>query len=309
MTSDIARGIDVLSWTGPAAWRTRTTRCLRVDRARGARTVVGSPVPASVPAHPYTDRDRIPPVHVDNVDCATFRGIVAGFRDGSYGPRLPVRRDQMASFIARMIDTAQGARPLPAAGTSDDRFEDIDGNVHEDNIKRLYAAGIIAGRSETSYAPGQAVRRDQVASFVLRAAAYASGVDLDSVESDDQAFPDVGPDNVHFERVNGAAELGLVAGRTDGRYYPASSTERAQMASVVVRSLIHVEQGAAATSARSTANPDDTGAAAGSSGGGPLAAAAQLGVGAEEGLALLLLLLLPAAVLHGRRHRPGVVPE
>jgi hypothetical protein len=309
MTSDIVRGIDVMSWTGPAAVANANDPLPPGRPAPGAPDGPGDRAvscPAAVPPHPYTDRDRIPPVHVDNVDCATFRGIVAGFRDGSYGPRLPVRRDQMASFIARMIDTAEGARPLPDAEESDDRFRDIDGNTHEDNIKRLHAAGIIAGRTETSYAPSQNVRRDQVATFVLRAAAYASGADLDDVESDEQAFPDVGPDNVHFGRVNGAAELGLVAGRTDGRFYPDNSTERAQMASVVVRSLIHVEGTAGGGG---NASSSDAGAAASSSGAGPLAAATQAGVGSEEGMALLLLLLLPAVVVYGRRQRLGLVAE
>jgi hypothetical protein len=319
MTSDIARGIDVMTWTGPSGVVNESDPLPPGRPGPGDPGGPGGPggpgdpgdravsCPDPVPPHPYTDRDRIPPVHVDNVDCATFRDIVAGFRDGSYGPRLPVRRDQMASFIARMIDTAEGARPLPDADESGDRFRDIDGNTHEDNIKRLHAAGIIAGRSETSYAPGQVVRRDQVASFVLRAAAYATGVAFEDVESDDRAFPDVGPDNVHFERVNGAAEMGLVAGRTDGRFHPANSTERAQMASVVVRSLIHIERAGAGGGA---AGASDAGAVGSSPGNGPLAAAAaQVDLMSEEGLALLLLVLLPAVVLSARRQRVRVATE
>jgi hypothetical protein len=129
---------------------------------------------------------------------------------------------------------------------------------------------------------------------VLRAAAYATGVEFADAESDEQAFPDVGPDNVHFERVNGAAELDLVEGRTDGDYHPARSTERAQMASVVIRALIHAEPDTAGSSDVSTASADGEAATP---------AVSRAGMGGEENLALLLLLLLPVAVVYGRRRR------
>ena len=288
MASDIARGIDIMTWTGPAGPENEHDP-LPPGRP-GAQEPGDSSIscPQSTPAHSYTDRDAIPPVHVPNVDCATLRGIVEGFTDGSYGPRLDVRRDQMASFIARMIDTAEGARSLPDADESTDEFEDIEGNTHEDNIKRLHAAGIIEGRTSTRYAPSSDVRRDQVATFVLRAAAYALDIDFEDVESDQQAFPDVGADNVHFERVNGAAELGLAEGHTDDTYRPANGTERAQMASLVVRTLVHVESGAEATAA----GDDDRQRTA--------AAATWFDRSGTPAL-LALTLLLPAAVLYSRR--------
>jgi hypothetical protein len=303
ISNDIDRGVDILTWTGPAGPENTTaptppTRDVRDGDDPGDPDRLVS-CPENVPAHPYTDRDRIPPVHLDNVDCATFREIVQGFRDGSYGPSLPVQRDQMASYIARMIDTAEGAQALPDAEESEDEFEDLDGNVHEDNIKRLHAAGIIVGRTESEYAPQQPVRRDQVATFVLRAAAYATGVDFEELESDEQAFEDVGEDNVHFERVNGAYELELVLGKTDGTYGPSDSTRRDQMASLVVRTLIHVEQETAGTG--DDAGSSEAAAFVPAGSGAPLTG--QLAIGGEEGLALLVLFLLPMAVLHGRRRR------
>ena len=61
--------------------------------------------PEDPPPAPYTDRDEIPEVHVRNVDCVTFRNIALGFTDGTYRPALPVSRDQMASFLARLYAT------------------------------------------------------------------------------------------------------------------------------------------------------------------------------------------------------------
>jgi hypothetical protein len=208
----------------------------RVDGGEPA----GCPV-APAPESDFSDRAVIPAAHVANVDCATAREIVTGFADGTYRPTDVVRRDQMASFVARTLDAADGAQPLPAADDADAAFADIDGNVHGDNIRRLQAAGIVEGRSAEEYAPDVEVRRDQVATFALRAAAYASGVDVEELESGDQAFDDVDATNVHFARVNGASDVGLVEGRGDGTYTPAASTRRDQMASLMIRTLSTVE--------------------------------------------------------------------
>jgi hypothetical protein len=190
----------------------------------------------------YVDWAEIPPAHVRAVDCATARGIVRGGGDGAFEPRRDVRRDQMASLIARTVDSAEGVRGLPDAEDADDGFDDLEDNVHAEQIRRLFAAGIVTGRTETTYAPASSTRRDQVASFALRAYAYASGTDLETLESDRQAFEDVGPDNAHFAAVNGAAELGLIRGRTTDRYAPGSRMSRDQLATVVVGLLEALEE-------------------------------------------------------------------
>ena len=55
-----------------------------------------------------------------------------------------VTRDQMASFLARAFELADAGR---------DFFPDDDGNVHEDNINRLAAAGITEGFDDGTYGP------------------------------------------------------------------------------------------------------------------------------------------------------------
>jgi hypothetical protein len=199
--------------------------------------------PGDTPEAAYGDRGEIPADHRRNVDCTTARGITEGFTDGTYRPADAVRRDQMASFIVRTVEDAEGAPSVPAAEESDDGFADIDGNVHEDRIRQAFAAGIAEGRSRTEYAPAMNIRRDQIASFVLRAHAFATGQDVAALESDEQAFDDVGPDNVHFRRVNGAAELGLVRGRSATAFEPAADTRRDQMATLMARLLAGLEDG------------------------------------------------------------------
>jgi hypothetical protein len=42
--------------------------------------------------------------HESNINLAAQAGFLAGRADGSYGPELSVQRDQMASFLARVLD-------------------------------------------------------------------------------------------------------------------------------------------------------------------------------------------------------------
>jgi len=191
---------------------------------------------------PFTDRDDIPDAHVRNVDCAEDFGIVTGFVDNSYGPRLPVRRDQMASFIARGLDAA-GVN-LPSG--DENRFTDVTTGPHRVNVNRLAEADIVRGGAQnlpaTQYGAGLQTRRDQMASFLMRAAGYALEDNPDAFEDDfsddaDQVFTDVPPGNTHFGNVNAASEFGLAQGFVDGLYRPGQSTRRDQMASFVVRLL------------------------------------------------------------------------
>jgi len=111
----------------------------------------------------FTDDDGS--IHEDDIDRIRFADITFGCsEDGTlFCPDQFVRRDEMASFIAR-------AEGLSDTGTGD-YFTDIDGNIHEDNINKIAAAGITLGCNEggTLFCPDDYVRRDEMASFLARA--------------------------------------------------------------------------------------------------------------------------------------------
>jgi hypothetical protein len=87
-------------------------------------------------------------------------GITSGCNTRAYCPDDPVKRDQMASFLAR-------ARSLPHVST--DYFGDDAGNIHEKNINALAAAGITSGCGSGVYCPKGLVTRGQMAAFLHRA--------------------------------------------------------------------------------------------------------------------------------------------
>ena len=88
------------------------------------------------PGGTFTDDDGNE--HEGFIEAIAAAGITLGCNpEGTlYCPAEPVRRDQMASFIARGFE-------LPAA--TEDFFPDDEGNTHEDNINRVAAAGITLG--------------------------------------------------------------------------------------------------------------------------------------------------------------------
>jgi hypothetical protein len=143
-----------------------------VDRAAMASYVARAlqRLPAvSVPA-PSDDRfdDYATGVHADNVHVLRAAAIVEGRGDGTYDPGGVVTRAQMASYIARAIEfVIDGELPAEQNGV----FPDTSG-VHQTNIDKLAAIGVVTGRQDGSYAPSEPVSRAAMASFVARALDY-----------------------------------------------------------------------------------------------------------------------------------------
>jgi len=192
------------------------------------------PCHVAAPPAPFSDRDQTAEVHRLSVDCAFATGITHGAGQGDrYDPRLAVRRDQMASFIVRTLQAAGGIEiPSP----TDQGFTDVSGNTHEDAINQLAALGITQGRTATRYAPAELVRRDQMASFIMRGANVAFDTTFDAV--DGPYFADVPPTNVHSVNIDAGFELfGLTIGQADNVFAPDRSVRRDQMATFLIRLL------------------------------------------------------------------------
>ena len=187
----------------------------------------------SNPPAPFTDRAAIPSVHRLNVDCAYNTDVAEGYTNGMFGPADRVRRDQFASFLVRMLEAGDVVLPEP----EDQGFTDIEGNPHEDAINVLIQTGIAEGVSETRYDPAGHLRRDQTATFVLRAAAYVEDVTLESLQRPSGPFVDVPAGNAHVANINGARHFDLTIGRTATTYEPAQPTRRDQMATFLMRLL------------------------------------------------------------------------
>jgi glucose/arabinose dehydrogenase len=98
--------------------------------------------------------------HEDNINRIAAAGITSGCAGTRYCPDGRVNRGAMATFLVNALD-------LPP--TSEDFFDDDEGNPHEANINRLAAAGITSGCGGGDYCPRESVTRGQMAAFLHRA--------------------------------------------------------------------------------------------------------------------------------------------
>lgn len=166
--------------------------------------------------------------HAEAIACLEAYGLAFGAQDGQFRPRQDVSRDQMASFLQRLL-TAAGVE-LPAAPP--DAFPDDDGSVHELAINQLAAIGVIEGKADGRYAPRDPVTRAQMASLLIRATELVIGESLPTPAS---PFTDIGPP--HLAAIDAAYAAGITQGKTATTFDPQSSLLRDQMASLLVRTL------------------------------------------------------------------------
>lgn len=190
--------------------------------------------PVDAPEVDAGDREGVPAAHARNVDCAAFLEIALGSADDGLHPDRRMRRDQMASVVARTLEAAGVALPDPEEGRE---FSDVGAdNPHGESIRRLRAARVVrggpGGTSRDEYGPALPTRRDQLASVLARARAYAFDEDVDG---DGQPFDDVADDNVHATAIGAAVDGGLALGSKPGAFSPARPARRDQTVSAATR--------------------------------------------------------------------------
>lgn len=203
-----------------------------------ARTITDACPPGRVPDRNFPDVPAANP-HRDAVNCIAWWQVTIGKRlpGGAvgYAPLQDVTRGQLASFLARLIRRTGGT--LPAGPNA---FRDDDSSAHAANIDALFQAGIVEGFPDGTFRPDAPIRRDQLASFVARAATYRRGVAL-------PAGPDFFDDddgNEHEANIQALALAGIVQGTAPRLYSPLDDLTRQQMASSLVRLLdLLVEEG------------------------------------------------------------------
>jgi hypothetical protein len=180
-----------------------------------------------VPAGSF--RDTAGSVHAAAIDCAVWWQLTGGTTPTTYSPGQGVTRAQMASFLARLVLRSGGS--LPSAPP--DAFSDDAGTSHQTAINQLAAVGVIAGKGGRSYDPAGVVRRDQMATFLVRAYEYRTSR---TMAAGANYFADDNG-NTHEASIGKAARAGFTGGSGDGRFQPGTTTDRGQMASFLTRVL------------------------------------------------------------------------
>jgi len=155
----------------------------------------------------------------DDIVWLSDTGITTGCGGGRFCPNSPVSRGQLATFLVRALD-------LPPV--AEDYFDDDDGTTHEASINSLAAAGITDGCGAGRYCPDTLVRRDQMATFLSRALAFAP-TDTNFFVDDDGS--------IHEPNINRVAAMSVTTGCAPSMYCPDDRVTRGQMAAFLHRAL------------------------------------------------------------------------
>ena len=199
----------------------KTVSGVRLNLNTAIITLLYTPIFADVaPSHPhYTNIQTIYPSITSGCATDPLR----------YCPSSSVTRGQMAVFLIRAMGLEGDLGP----------YQGLFGDVPQTHpfvrhIERLYTEGITSGCSTEPrrYCPGSSVTRGQMAVFLIRGMDHAHDLALFQ-----GVFTDVLASNSMASYIEHLYEHDVTAGCGGGKYCPASSVTRAQMATFLVRAF------------------------------------------------------------------------
>ncbi|MFR9171740.1 S-layer homology domain-containing protein [Evtepia sp.] len=163
----------------------------------------------------------------DAVRYAYENGLMDGVGDNLFAPNSETTRAQLVTILYRLEGEPE------VSGTSG--FTDVEaGTWYTDAVAWAAANGIVNGVSETEFAPGKDITREQLATILFRYA-EAKGYDV-SARADLSAYPDADQiQSYATESVAWAVAEGLIQGFEDNTLRPAGNATRAQIATILMR--------------------------------------------------------------------------
>ena len=163
----------------------------------------------------------------DAVTYAYENGLMDGVGMGLFAPNSETTRAQLVTILHRLA-----GQPAPSG---DSGFSDVEtGTWYTDAVAWAAQNGIVNGVSDTQFAPGDDITREQLAVILYRYATY-QGYDV-SQQADLSGFVDAGTISTYAqEALSWANAQGLVLGFEDDSLRPQGNASRAQIAAVLMR--------------------------------------------------------------------------
>lgn len=152
--------------------------------------------------------------------------IVKGVNATQFAPDQSVTRAEFVALIARALQ-------LPAGEQAP--FADVkQGQWFADSVAAAYGAGLISGKSASSFAPQATITREEMAIIIVKAYEYKFGKPQAGEAAEHAGFNDA----EHIskwaaEAVQRAGELGIMQGRGEGNFVPQGLVTRAESAQVI----------------------------------------------------------------------------
>jgi len=186
----------------------------------------------------------------DEIACAKDAGVVNGKTDGNFHENEGASRAQESSIAARQADTmvslaaaGQTLTPLPAPGSNP--FSDVgdppsNGGPstapHTDNILRLNTAGIVSGKTATTFDPAGGITRFQFVKIEVNKLEFVTGATLD--DTCGASYADGAENDATFgEFVKKATCAGIIQGKAGNVFDGTAFQSRGQTAAETMRGM------------------------------------------------------------------------
>ena len=162
----------------------------------------------------------------DAVRYAYETGLMDGVGDSLFAPNSETTRAQLVTILYRLEGEPE------VSGTSG--FTDVEADIwYTDAVAWAAQNGIVNGVSDTEFAPGDDITREQLVTVLYRYA-ESKGYDV-SASADLSGYPDAGQVQDYAQPAMAwAVAEGIVEG-VDGNLNPAGNATRAQIATILMR--------------------------------------------------------------------------
>ncbi|GBG10250.1 hypothetical protein PAT3040_04971 [Paenibacillus agaridevorans] len=156
--------------------------------------------------------------------------IINGTSETHFTPNGQTTRAEFTSLLVRALGLTQAASSVP--------FEDVQADQwYAKEVAIAYKAGLVSGVSETQFDPNAKITREQMAVLLVRAYEYKNRA-IAATGQETAGLKD-GPSISAWaaEEVNKAIAAGLLQGKGNGIFDPASDASRAQTAQAILNLL------------------------------------------------------------------------
>ena len=162
----------------------------------------------------------------DAVRYAYETGLMDGVGDSLFAPNSQTTRAQLVTILYRLAGEPE------VSGTSG--FTDVEADTwYTDAVVWAAENGIVNGTTDTTFAPGEDITREQLVTILYRYA-ESKGYDV-SASADLSGYPDAGQVQDYAQPAMAwAVAEGIVEG-VDGNLNPAGNATRAQIATILMR--------------------------------------------------------------------------
>ncbi|MCD1258622.1 S-layer homology domain-containing protein [Paenibacillus athensensis] len=163
-----------------------------------------------------------------------LEGILSGYEDGSFQPARPITRAELAKIIAKSFQLKE--QPEGAAS-----FRDVASDAwYRGYVGALKQSGIVQGTSDDTFSPADAVTREQLVVFFVRALGLEQAAAY--VEPQAADFSDMSAVSAWARQdVALAYRIGFVQGMDDGqggvRFDAKAPAERQALAALAYRAI------------------------------------------------------------------------